>query len=158
MVKKAQVRMTETIAVLFIFFVLVLFGLIFYANIQKSSLEERTSELAVKHARDVALNALFLPELSCSKGENIPIKDCIDLYKLEFAHQKMQAEKDYYYDVLGFAKIYVNEIYPGENEFVLYDNALEGATRSIRTPIPVSLFDPVKKTFEYGVLTVETYS
>lgn len=150
--------MTEAIAVIFIFFVLVLFGLIFYAQIQRSTLAEKEAAFAGERAISASLHALFLPELRCSKGENIPVKDCVDLYKLEITQRTMADERDYYFDLFRFAKVSVKEIYPGEQEWVLYDMPKEGATRTARTPVPVSLFEPVQRTFHYGVLTIEVYS
>jgi hypothetical protein len=41
---RAQVKMTETIGVLVVFFVLVLMGFIFYAQYQKSAIREEQVE------------------------------------------------------------------------------------------------------------------
>jgi hypothetical protein len=156
--KKAQIRMTETIAVLFVFFIIVVFGLIFYSQIQRSSFEKQKIAAAQEMSVSVSLRALFLPELRCSKGENIQVRDCIDLFKLESAGDVMDVQKDYYFHMFNFAKISVQEIYPGNQNWVLYENVKEGATTTIRTPVPVSLFEPVQRNFRFGVLTIETYS
>ena len=157
--KKAQIKMTETIAVLFVFLVLIVFGMIFYFQFQRSSLEQREAEIAGERAISTALQAAFLPELRCSKGENIPVRDCIDLYKLNFSKAKMEDEIDYYFDIFGYANISVKKLYPGpEEEWVLYDNPKPDFRRKARTPIPVSIFEPVKREFYFGVLNVEVYS
>ena len=158
MKRKAQMRMMETIAVIFIFFILVLFGLIFFTQIQSSAFEERQAEAVAEQSISISLQAIFFPELQCSKGEGIPVRDCIDLFKLEAAQQKMQAEQDYYFDIFQFATITVQEIYPGSRTWVLYNQTKEDATRRIRTPVPVSLFEPVQNDFRYGVLTIEVQS
>ena len=155
---KAQIQMTETIAILVIFFILVMFGFLFYAQFERSSIDEKKVVFAGEKAISVSLHALLLPELRCGKGDNVPIKDCIDLYKLVISKQKMVDEPDYYFDILGFANITVQQYYPTQKIWVLYDHPLENAPRRPRTSIPVALFDPVTKTYTYGVLTVAVYT
>ncbi len=158
MKKKAQLQMTETVAVLIVFFILLMFGLLFYTRFQQSSLAEQRAEFAGERAITVSLTALLLPELRCSKGDNVAVRDCVDLYKLDIAQQTMQAEKDYYYDLFGFGRIYVDEYYPGQNHWVLYDNPYPEATTQVKTPLPVALYDPLKKIYRFGVLNVEVMS
>lgn len=150
--------MTETIAILVIFFILVLFGFLLYAQFQRGSLDEKKVTLAGEKAVSISLQALLLPELRCSEGDNVPIKDCVDLYKLRISQQIMAGQYDYYFDILGFSSISVQQYYPSEETFVLYDHQLENAPRRPRVNIPVALFDPVKKTYTYGVLTVVVYT
>ena len=156
--RKAQIQMTETIAILIIFFIIVLFGFMFYAQFQRSSYDEKKVVLAGEKAISISLHALLLPELRCSKGDNVAIKDCIDLYKLEISGQKMAGEYDYYFDIMGFANVSVQQYYPTQKIWVLYDHPLENAPRRPRTSIPIALFDPVTKTYTYGVLTVAVYT
>jgi len=66
--RKGQARMTETIAVLFIFFVLVLFGIVFYFKFQQISFKEKQEEQLASKAMEITLTTLFLPELQCSRG------------------------------------------------------------------------------------------
>jgi len=156
--KSAQIRMTETIAVIFVFFILVVFGFLVYSRFQRSAFQEEQARLAAEQSVSVALRALFLPELRCSRGENVPVRDCIDLYKLDAARTTMRAQQDYYFDLFGFAKLSVQELYPGRQQWVLYENLKDSAALTITTPIPVSLLEPVQKNFRFGVLTIETYS
>lgn len=151
--------MTETVAILFIFFLFILFGLLFYFSFERSSFEGKVAQQSVDNALFTSLNALFLPELRCSKGENIPVKDCIDLYKIDAAREHMTKESDYYFDILGFSSLVVQQIYPEpEQRWVVYNKTPENVGRVVNTPLPVALFDPVGRKFSYGVLTVETYS
>jgi hypothetical protein len=161
--RRGQLKMTETIAILIVFFLLVMFGLIFFTQIQKSSFEQKQVGVASERALSVSLHALFLPELRCSKGDNVPIKDCIDVYKLAPAKEEMSKNEDYYFDLLRFANITVIEQYPCDDSLddcmvILYENVKEDFRRKARTPIPVGLYDPVTKDYRYGVLTIEVYS
>lgn len=150
--------MTETVAVLIVFFILLLFGLIFYTRFQRSAFDEQRAEFAGERAITISLTALLLPELRCSKGDNVAVRDCVDLYKLDIAQQKMQQERDYYFDLFGFARVSVEEHYPDKNAWVLYENVNPDATTSVKTPIPVAIFDPVKKDYRFGVLNIEVLS
>ncbi len=82
---KAQLHITETIAVLFIFFILVAFGLIFYARYQQTAAQEKQEQLLASRAMDTTVKALFLPELMCTKGEAEHEDNCVDLVKLNAA-------------------------------------------------------------------------
>ena len=69
--KKAQLHMTETIAVIFIFFILVVFGMIFYAQYQKVAFKEKQEEILSTRAVQTTLRALYLSELENSVVKNI---------------------------------------------------------------------------------------
>ena len=157
--------MTETLAILFIFFVLIFFGLILYFQFQRSSVEKQRVEILSEQAIDISLVASFLPELICSKGEHIPTKDCIDLYKLKYFQEKIEDEEDYYFDYFAFSKIYVEQIHPEVNHDIplgednpIYDQEPAEWTRKNPTPINVVLYEPYKREFYFGVLNVEVYS
>src|SRR3989338_5778396 len=81
--RNGQVRMTETIAVLFIFFVLLLFGMIFYYRYQSTAIQEKKEELLAERAMGTTLRVLFLPELMCTQFTAEPIDNCIDGLKLQ---------------------------------------------------------------------------
>jgi hypothetical protein len=182
--KKSQIRMTETIAVIFVFFVLVLFGLIFYAQISKGVAEDKYVEQLGDRAVSVALTAAFLPELRCGESTTSAARDCVDLYKLKHTKQLMGDQSDYYFDLFGNARITVVEL-PSSTHLpyfcemrgssnsqtglilardgcVLYDMPKEGATRIITTPIPISILNPLNDNlqpeFYFGVLYVDVYT
>ena len=148
--------MGETIAILFVFFVLILFGLVFYYQWQKSSFERQKVEVFSEESITKSLLASYLPELVCSKASGVITKDCVDLTKLEAAKEEM--ENDYYFGLFGFATIRVEEIYPGGDDWVLYNRTLETATRQIQTAWPVAIFDPIKNENKFGVLYVQMYT
>ncbi len=165
--------MTETIAVLFIFFVLVLFGIIFYARYQQIALKERSEELIASRAMDTSLKSLFLPELICSKGEAEPEDNCFDLMKLRHSQEVFQNHRtEYYFNLFSYAKITVREIYPDSGrEWVLYDKE-KTTTLENSTIVPdwttleptyfiISLRDESGSgdpVYTFGYLKVEVYS
>ena len=148
--------MMETIAVLFILFILVVMGFVFYAKILKGNLELQKEESVQQNAIEVAQRAASLPELQCSE-DNIVSDNCIDLLKLKSASEIMQQNDVYYYDRLLFSKITVNEIYPDDNEWTLYSRPLEDFSNKITTSIPISLFNPIQNKNAFGIMTVELF-
>jgi len=120
--KKAQMQMMETIGVLFIFFILVLFGLVFFFKYQQASFQEKQEELVAARAMDTTLQTLFLPELQCSLGNTEPEDNCVDLGKLRALNQTMPGYiNDYYFNLFSFSRIYVTMVYPTNYTWVIYD-------------------------------------
>ena len=151
--------MMETLAVLLIFFVLVVLGIMFYGRVLKTSLEEDKEENLQLNAIKVAQRASSLPELQCSE-DNIVSDNCIDLIKLNAASAIINTPENeiHYYDRLLFSKITITEIYPSENTWTLYDQSLEQFSNKIATNIPISLLNPVDDSHSFGIMLVEYYT
>jgi len=154
--KTAQIQTLETIAVLFIFFVLVAIGLIFYSVVLRGSIEQQKEEGIELTAIQVAQRAYSLPELQCSE-DNIVSDNCIDILKLESASSVIPENGIYYYDRLLFSTIKISEVYPEEKSWTLYDRPLDDFSSRINTQIPISLFNPISKENYFGVMSVELY-
>ena len=154
--KNAQAQMLETIAVLFVFFVLILIGLIFYANVLRGNVAIQQEESAQLRAIEVAQRASSLPELQCSE-DNIKSDNCIDLIKLDISTSVIKENDYHYYDRLLFSRVTVKEIYPNNNVWNLYDRPLDDFSNKITTNIPISLLDPVNNKNSFGVMTVELF-
>ncbi len=158
--KKTQIQMGETIAVLFIFFILVLIGFIFYVNVVKNNIEVEREEIRQEEAIKVAQKALFLPELQCS-DQNIDTNDCIDRLKLEVSGGEegiINSNKMYYFDTFGFSRITVENIYPNKESWVLYDNSLDKFSSKITTHFPVVVYNSTSRHNSFGVMKVETFT
>ncbi len=155
--KKAQIQIGESLLILFIFFILLIFGFVFYMNVIKSSSKAEMEENIQLKAIGIAQKASFLPELQCS-NENVRRESCIDLLKLSAAADLLDESYLYYYDVFEFSKIWVTQIFPeaGE-ELFLYNNPLTNWTNNITTFIPVSLFNETAGEYGFGILAVEVY-
>jgi len=154
--KNAQIQMMETIAVLFIFFILIVLGFVFYAKVLKGNIGLQKEESMQLNSIEIAQRASSLPELQCSE-DNIISDNCIDMLKLEIASKLMQENEAYYYDRLLFSSIRINEIYPSEKEWILYKRPLEDFSSKITTNIPISLFEPIGNKHSFGIMTVELF-
>jgi hypothetical protein len=157
MKKKSQVQMGETIAVLFVFFILVFMGFMFYTKIIKANIGEESAERNQLKAIEIAQRVSFLPELQCSQ-ENIVTDNCIDILKLGAASEIIPKNEIFYYDKFLLSTISIKEIYPGSSEWILYDRPPEGLANKISTNIPIALFNATQRKYSFGVLTINTFN
>jgi len=154
---KSQIQIGETIAVLFVFFILIIIGIVFYVKILKSNLESEQEELSQLRSVGIVQRVMFLPELQCSEG-NVIKDNCIDILKLESAPSIMQGNELYYYDLLEFSDVNITQIYPAEAKWVLYSRKTKDFKNKFLTNVPVSLYDPITRKHGFGILTIETLS
>ena len=161
---KGQIRLTETIAILFIFFLLVALGISFYAKYSKVAFQEREEELLQNRAVKATLKALFLPEALCSRGEAEPEENCIDMMKVRHMQERLEPEfNGSYFELFSFANITAHQIYPEEGKWVLYINPKPHIENSERTYFVVAMRDDVAgdkgvPSYGFGYVAVEVYS
>lgn len=154
--------MTETIFVVFIILIIIMLGFVVYSKYQQGVLEnimkQRRNEEVIKTGQRLS----SWPELECSVA-GITEFACLDVAKIQvisdFINESKHKSKygfNYYYDLLKNSKITVKQVYPFEEEWVLYDNP--GITqRTDRVPVPVNLYDPITETYGFGVLELLIY-
>lgn len=160
--KKAQIKMGETIAVLVIFFFLLIFGFAFYVKVQEKFFEEQHSKQLNLKALQITQKASYLPELQCSV-QNIQFDNCFDVHKINSFYSIIRNNMTLigdYYEIFGFSKIYIQEIYPGNDTYMIYNNTLQNATGnrqivSLESRVPISLFNGKKNTWAIGVLNAK---
>lgn len=165
--RKAQMKMMENVAVMIIFFMLLSLGFIFYGKIgghsAKQDIEKYVQQQAVKLAKVVAA----LPEVRCSE-ENVPVQDCFDLLRVEETALKTKDlnTQRYYFEILGYSRVAIEEKYPGNGIIEVYDNqpnlaqaaSIEEITFNyIPIYIPITLFNATTNQYSFGVLEVGTY-
>jgi hypothetical protein len=147
--KKSQVRIMETIAILLIFFVLVVMGFVFFMRTVSVTQEGKVTKDQELQSIRVSQSASFLPELQCS-SKNIIDENCFDKYKLDAF-----TNDNFYYPFFYFSSLSVSEIYPGNQSWVLYNNSLNGT--SYKTTIPILLRNVTARTDSFGLLVVEYF-
>lgn len=159
--RKAQIRMTETIGIIIIFFVLIVFGLIFYSNYQKTALIKQRNQILEKDAIGLSLEITYLQELSCEQTEQIGT--CIDLYKLK-ALTEISQDNSFYSNLFGSADIYIHDIINNKT-YELYNSRLTNFTKRTRVRTPILLRNVtvltgvVTTTRDYfGVLYIDAYN
>jgi hypothetical protein len=141
--------------VLFIFLILLMFGLTFYVRYQKGSVASIKSDQTIKKSVQISQVFSGLPEVICS-FDNVKSENCIDVLKLESASDVIINHQSFYFPYFRYSEIIVYEIYPEKKEWVLYNNSLDKTTK-LSTPIPVALYDGRIKAYYYGVMEVNYY-
>ncbi len=163
---KAQMQMGETIAVLVVFFFLLVIGLVFYVNIATTKVVESKDKNTELEAVNVMKRALSLPELQCSHN-NIVDEACVDRYKLNATAGLINSPTDSsyktsYFDLFGTSTIWIIQIYPEpatpfEGAVLLYDSKLEKYTSRLNTSTPISIYNSLDKTYAFGIMETVTY-
>ncbi|MBU1705020.1 MAG: hypothetical protein KJ922_06675 [Nanoarchaeota archaeon] len=157
MKKKAQIEMTESIAVLVVFFILIVMGFVFYFKVvQSTSTTKQTEGLELKSIQ-ISQKVAFLPEIECS-DDNVRREDCVDLLKLDKASQLMRQNYLYYYDTFQFANVSIHEIFPNDRVWVLYENVPTDWQDKLSTIIPTALRASKTRDTFFGLVVVDVYS
>ncbi|MBW2979890.1 hypothetical protein KY360_00555 [Candidatus Woesearchaeota archaeon] len=152
--------MMETMAVLFVFFILIALGFVFYANMLKGSLAVSKIEQSELRAIELAEKVSSLPELQCSEDNNVE-GNCIDILKLSGASEVMQTNYLYYFDILGYSEITIDHIYPpGGKNYTVYSNIPLDYEDRLANYIPISIKNPgpVNKGYGFAIMNVMMYS
>lgn len=162
--KKGQMKMTETIAVIFIFFILVMFGILFFYRYQKISFEEKQEELLSLRAMDTTLKTLFMPEIICTKGDAEAEENCLDMMKVRYSGNVFKKNELIYFDIFSYSTITLHEIYPNSTKdpIKIYDKPKINFKGKEKTFFIVAMKDESireeKTAYGYGYLEVTAYS
>jgi hypothetical protein len=160
--KKAQMQITETIFAVIIILVIIVICLVFYAKARESTINEQGREAKIIRIISLAHTISSWPEIDCSVRETREF-DCLDTTKLEILSNIINASRgnndytfNYYYDLLRSSTIFVKQLYPSSSEWLVYDNP--GATKNVDTvTIPMSLYDPIRKQYAFGIMELKVY-
>ena len=163
--------MMETIAVLFIFFMLLTFGLIFYANFQKSKMEEISDEGKDLELVTIVQTIRALPELKCSDQSSIT-ENCFDLLSLTSLKNNLELGelfmkdgsyyRDYFTSFLFDANITL-EVYDEKNNQMstlpIYSNPYRDTNKNnVATNfVPITLLDSRTGEYHFGMLYIRVY-
>jgi len=169
---KGQLQIQETILVIFIFIILIMFGLVFFYKVQSASIANEFNSFQLNKLSIDFITLGDLPEFSCSKAG---IKEsCIDSTKLIafIALNNDEKYKNYYFERFGYKNITIYQIYPGTNKNMcglgritdcgVWEIYSKKPNERISTKIvrdtPVSLYFPDTDEYGIGILVVEAYN
>ncbi|MBW2963899.1 hypothetical protein KY363_00425 [Candidatus Woesearchaeota archaeon] len=155
---KAQIKMGETIAIMFIFFVLLIVAAVFYMNLQRSTVTREIAEAYDLQAIQLAQTISFLPEVQCTES-NVVKASCFDYYKMiglsnvtGSAQGRMLYSREF-----GTSTIRLIQLYPEGPDFVLYNNSKQNFTSAPVSHIPIMLFNASSDKYYFGVLQITIY-
>lgn len=181
---KGQIRLVESTLILFVFFFMLMIGLVVYMNFQEARLDRVKNEILEQQAIDYAQKVLSIPELECSDN-GVKVQDCMELYKLEGMTRDLDSEFDryarYYFEEFGPTKVSIQLVYAPSFEssgltapplfldnsqnvdytkwVTLFDYS-EGLKNKQTFYFPISLWDRqvVPAYSYYGWMRIEVYS
>ena len=160
MKRKAQVKMFETIAVLVVFFFLLIFGVSFYFVLQRSSYNKQVERNAQSNAIKISLQLSDIPELDCALT-GVTIDNCIDTEKLGIMQQLLQDPETFqdYFPIFGYSSINITTLAIGQERqsFTLYANQPSTFRSAYKNFVPILLYDPVANAYTFGVLEAVIY-
>ena len=156
--KRAQLRMAESIIILFIFFILLTFGIIFYAKISIYTGEKDVAEAKELSAENLRKKVRFLSEIQCTEAGNVEF-DCYDLGKIKALKESIATTNYDYYaqNVFLQSNISFTGIYPDEEQIQLYAAPPDSAMGAESFQTPVTLYNPINDTYNFGYITIMVY-
>ncbi|MBI4441330.1 hypothetical protein HY639_04120 [Candidatus Woesearchaeota archaeon] len=149
--------MGENIAVLLVFTVLLVLGIIFYVQYKRGTVSEEVREQRIKSAIETAQRIAYLPEVQCSE-DGIQRENCYDKAKIEAASDVMKNDKNFYYSILGYSTVEIELVYPPpQTKVKLYENIKPGTVSKEMTQAPIAVYVPEEDRYVFGVLKVTVY-
>jgi hypothetical protein len=160
--KKAQIRIFESIAVLVIFIIFVAIGLRFYTTAQMNDLRKVAAEFSELDAVKVTLLLSHMPELACS-FEGRPDSSCMDLEKINAMKYLLNNTPwvfEHYLPIIGLSDVIVTELYPATDTIMLHNASIQNTSlriaRVTSLTIPKNIQDPETGYKKIGTFTVKT--
>ncbi len=157
--RRAQIKMFETVGVLMVFFFLLAVGSVIYFGVQKSAMQKEKIKASEQYAFQIVLKSLYLPELDCSflvtQRDN-----CIDKIKLSKLGNLIKNDEDVlldYYNDFGYATIKVEESFPAQEKWTMYENIPPDYTGKLSTQSPILLYDAWDDSYSFGIIEVSVY-
>lgn len=153
--------MFETIAVLVVFFFLIVFGVSFYFVMQRSSYNKQVERNMQITAIDIAQKISDIPELDCVLS-GIKIDNCIDWYKLVNLAEMLKdpAYANNYVPIFGFSEITLKMVYPeriGNMSFTIYKKVPDRWQGAYKNLIPMLVYEPVLNFYSLGTMEATVY-
>ncbi len=158
-VLKAQLKTGETIIVMIIFFILLAGGLVFYAKISAYTSRQQAEETQELSAISIEQRIRHLSEIACTNNA-VVVFDCYDLSKIH-ALEDVLSQHALYYSSIIFKNslVRITSVYPIQDSIILYEaSGTEESTAAVPFQTPVTLYDPLTDTYNFGYITIEVYS
>lgn len=158
--------MMETISVLLVFMIIMVFVMIFYVNISTSSAAMDRENQANLKAVEISQKISFMPEFQCAT-KNIITENCFDILKLNSFYRYVKYDSNgqiayntTYYDIFEHSKIVVQKIYPDTGEiWEIYEREPNKQRFTGKTTfIPINLYNPNNNEMYFGILNVTYYN
>ena len=157
--RNGQVKMFETIAVLIVFFFLLVVSASVYFSIKKGMVKQEAQEFIEEKNLQLTQKILTLPELDCSFA-TIQKENCFDLYKINAFSTILLQEKNSidYFPILGYSEITITQVYPEKQTLHLYSNKPLTTHTILLSHYPVLLYNATANTYSFAIIEVKNYA
>ena len=154
--KRAQMKMFETIGVLIVFMIIFSIGISFYGRVQEQSFLDAQAKFSEFDSIKMSVVAMHLPELSCTLRDVVG-SSCIDLDKARFFEAHSSDIRAHYVTLFGQGRIWIEQFYPSEMTFELYNLTPSSDYALLLTPHPIVIYNSTTRSYGLGTLYVEKY-
>lgn len=144
-------KLGETIVILVIFALLVVFGVVFYAKYQFWAMDEKMDENADLLAIKIVQKLQFLPEIQCTV-QGTQEYNCVDLLKLKAVAGLPPDMKRIYSSMFPRTSLSVVQVYPETRSWSI--NEADAPGRRHFFPVPVALYNASAKQYYFGYLNI----
>lgn len=156
---KAQIQLGESTAVVIVIIILLFIGLVIYYSFARA---EQSSEIAEQRdlkTLELGTRVSYIPELHCTFAGRSST-NCFDKIKLEYVSDNSNSAEwqNHYFDVLGYARVEVRQIYPKQQDYLIYENNKSEYQSESPIFIPMNIYDAVEDKYSFGYLMVTKYS
>ena len=163
MKKKAQVQMAESIGVIIVVTLIILFAIILYSKINSQGINAASQTQRALSAVQLAQKVSALPELACSSTTSSETS-CIDYHKAIAFSNHVQKEEFYaYYSYyFGNGRLELQILFPdyATESMLLYENNATSTRQQTSIPVlvPYSVSNSITRERYFGVLVITSYS
>lgn len=160
--QKAQIQIGESIFIVIFILIIIIFGLVFYSGAKEEESIEKKAKFAELDSIKISQVASSLAEVQCSLTD-VQEPSCFEIEKMDafinITENKKSLTREHFFSKLGNAQLVVEEVYPGNDRWVLYNNTLaENESQSgLPVIVPVSLYDATSGEYRYGVLYITSF-
>jgi hypothetical protein len=160
---KSQIKLFESIMVLVVFVFLIAIGLRFYTTTQANSLKNIAAEISTLDSLKTTIVLANMPDIACTFEGDSDLS-CIDLYKVRAWATLMEEGTsfvDKYISLVGLSDIIVERLYPDPYNWTIYNSSFQNSGYTILgstyISVPTTIFDPVNRKNQLGIIHVRTY-
>ncbi len=158
--KKAQIQMGETIAVLVIIVILIVLGLVFYFTFTGGDVEEERAKVEDLDSISKTIFVSRMVELRCSGAGEVSYA-CVDKYRAQAFHIVVQGDVEaraLYRSLIGYANITLNMQYSEQENITIYSYEPGKISSASIARMPVLVSDPVTEKNHFAFLEVTVFS
>jgi hypothetical protein len=162
--KRSQIQLGESVAIVIIVVILLVIGIAFWNKFNQEDTKQTITESQDNAVVDLAKTASELPEFKCYRTERVASVNCFDWYKINALALAMsdpetkQKTFEFYRNYFGSSRITFEELYPEEINVTVFDNNVT-AQRAPKIYIPVVFENNLgNRAFTtFGWVVVESY-